>query len=89
MTNRAAATHPYHAATFSRVATAALAGILFAAVLLFAFFVTLRYAHGWAEVVSEGAAVAVPMASDGLVVVISALVTAGGTVLFYVRKLAR
>jgi hypothetical protein len=46
MLHRTAANHPHHAATFGRTAAVALPVILFAAVLLFAFLVSLRYAHG-------------------------------------------
>jgi hypothetical protein len=89
MFNRATATHSYHTATFGRAVAPALAVVLFAAVLVFGILVSLRYAHGWAEVMSEGAAAAIPMAADGLVAIVSALVTAVGVVCLYVRRLAR
>jgi hypothetical protein len=89
MLDRTAANHPHHAAAFGRTAAVALPVILFAAVLLFAFLVSLRYAHGWAEVVSEGTAAAVSMASDGLAAVVSTVVAAAGVVWLYVRQLAR
>ncbi|HEY5166437.1 MAG TPA: hypothetical protein VII80_01370 [Pseudolabrys sp.] len=89
MVDRATATHPHHTANFGRAVAPALAVVLFAAVLLFAILVSLRYAHGWVEVVSEGAAAALPMAADGLVAFVSALVTAVGVVWLYLRQLAR
>jgi hypothetical protein len=89
MLDRTTATHPHHSATFGRAAATALPIILFAAVLLFAILVSLRFAYGWVEVVSEGAAAAVPMAADGLAAFVSALVTGVGTVWLYVRHLAR
>jgi len=88
MIDRATATHPFHTATFGRAIAHALAVILFAAVLLFGILVSLRYAYGWVEVVSEGAAAAIPMAADGLVSFVSALVTAVGVVWLYVKRLA-
>jgi len=84
-----AATHPLHTATFGRAVAPALAVILLAAVLLFGILASLRYAHGWVEVVTEGAAAAIPMAADGLVAFVSALVTAVGVAWLYVRQLAR
>ena len=89
MIDRTTANHPYHAAAFGRTAAVALPVILFAAVLLFAILVSLRHAHRWAEVLSDGAAAAVPMASDGLAAVVSTVVTAAGGVWLYVRQLAR
>jgi hypothetical protein len=47
MLDRTTATHPHHTATFGRAAATALPIILFAAVLLFAILVTLRFAYGW------------------------------------------
>ena len=88
MSDRATSSHPQHTAAYGR-AGSALAVILFAVVLLFGILVALRHAHGWVEVVSEGAAVAIPMAADGLVAIISALVTAVGAVWFYATRLAR
>jgi hypothetical protein len=84
MSDRAASSHPHHTAAGS-----ALAVVLFAAVLLFGILVTLRYAYGWAEVASEGAAIAIPMAADGLVVIVSALATAVGAVWLYATQLVR
>jgi hypothetical protein len=46
MLDRTTATHPHHTATFGRAAAAALPIVLFAAVLLFAILVTLRFAYG-------------------------------------------
>jgi len=88
MIDRTTATHALHTATFGRAVAPALAVILFAAVLLFGILVSLRYAHGWVEVVTEGAAAAIPVAADGLVAFVSALVTAVGVVWLYVRRLA-
>ena len=58
MSNHANATNPLPTATstFSRVTEVALPVIFFAAILLFGILVSLRYAHGWVEVLSEGAA---------------------------------
>ncbi len=89
MSNRATSSHPHHTAAYGRAVTSALVVILFAVVLLFGILVTLRYAYGWAEVASEGAAIALPMAADGLVAIVSALVTAVGVVWVYATRLAR
>ena len=91
MSNHANATNPLPVATatFSRAIAVALSVILFAAILLFGILVSLRYAHGWVEVLSEGAAATTPMAVDGLVALVSALVTAVGVVWLYVVRLAR
>jgi hypothetical protein len=89
MSNRTASSYPHHTAAHGGATGAALAVILFAAVLLFAILVTLRYAYGWAEVASEGAAIAIPMAADGLVAIVSALATAVGAVWLYATQLAR
>ena len=63
------ATNPLHTAsvTFGRAVAVALPVILFAAVLLLAILVSLRYAHGWAEVVSEAAAATTPMVGPQLI----------------------
>jgi len=63
--------------------------ILFAAILLFGILVLMRYAHGWVEVASEMAAATTPMAADGLVAFVSALITGVGAVWIYVVHLAR
>jgi hypothetical protein len=88
MSDRATASHSHHTAAYGR-AGSALVVILFAAVLLFGILVMLRHAYGWVEVVSEGAAIAIPMAADGLVAIVSALVTAVGAVCIYAARLAR
>ena len=87
MSNRAASSHPHR--TYGRAIAHALVVILFAAVLLFGILVMLRHAYGWAEVASEGAAIAIPMAADGLVAIVSVLVTAVGAVWLYATQLAR
>jgi hypothetical protein len=89
MSDRATSTHSHHSAAYSRALSSALAVILFAAVLLFGILVALRYAHGWAEVASESAAVVMPMAADGVVAIVSALLTGVGVVWLYVTRLAR
>jgi hypothetical protein len=89
MSDRATSSHPHHTAGYGRAVTSALPVILFAAALLFGILVALRYAYGWAEVVSDGAAIALPMAADGLVAIVSALVTAVGAVWIYATRLAR
>ena len=89
MTNRTTATRPFHSAGFGRTAAVALPIILFAAMLLFGILVSLRYAHGWAEVLSSGTVAATPMAADGLVGAASAVITGLGAVWFYVRQIAR
>jgi len=89
MSDRATSSQPHHPAAYGRAVSSAFVVILFTAALLFGILVMLRYAHGWAEVVSEGAAVAIPMAADGLVAIVSALVTAAGAVWFYATRLAR
>jgi hypothetical protein len=80
---------PIATVTFSRTIAVALPIILFAAILLLGILASLRYAHGWVEVLSEGAAATTPMTVDGLVAFVSALVTAGGVVWLYVVRLAR
>ena len=47
MLDRTTATPPHQTASFGRAAATALPIILFAAVLLFAILVTLRFAYGW------------------------------------------
>jgi hypothetical protein len=91
MSNHANATNPLPTATstFSRVTEVALPVIFFAAILLFGILVSLRYAHGWVEVLSEGAAATSPIAVDGLVALASVLVTAFGAVWLYLVRLAR
>jgi hypothetical protein len=64
-------------AAFGRAVAVALPIILFAVILLFGILVGLRYAHGWIEVMSEVPAATTPMAADGLVAFVSALITAG------------
>ena len=81
-------THPFVSAKLARTLGGALAVVLFAVILLFALLVTLRYAYGWAEVLRDGAAVAAPMAADGLVAIISAAMTGVAVVWLYVRQLA-
>ena len=88
MITRTASTHSRKTATFGRAVTAALVVILFAAILLFVWLVPLRYAQGWVEVFSEGAAIAAPMAADGIVAIISAAMTAIAVVWLYFRQLA-
>ncbi len=88
MFDRATSSHPDHSDALSRGLAPALAVVIFAAVLLFGILVALRFAYGWAEVVSEGAAVAIPMAADGLVSFALAVGTAAGAVWLYVKRLA-
>lgn len=90
MNNHTNATNPLPitTVTFSRTIAVALPIILFAAILLFGILVSLRYAHGWVEVLSEGAS-ATPMAVESLVALVSALVTVVGVVWLYVVRLAR
>ena len=85
MSDRTTSFLPHHTAARGGAVASAVAVILFAAVLLFGIVVTLRYAHGWAE----GATAAIPMAADGLVTIVSALVTAAGALWFYATRLAR
>jgi len=80
---------PIVTVTFSQAIAVALPIILFAAIVLAGMLVMLRYAHGWVEVLSEGAGATSPMAVDSLVALVSALVTAGGVVWLYVARLAR
>ena len=80
---------PIATVTFSQAIAIALPIVLFAAIVLLGILASLRYAHGWVEVLSEGAAATTPMAADGLVALVSALVTAGGIVWLYVVRLAR
>ena len=91
MINHANATNPLPPATaiFGRIIEVALPVIFFAVILMFAILVSLRYAHGWVEVLSEGAAATSPMAVDGLIALASALVTAFGAVWLYLVRLAR
>ena len=62
---------------------------LFAIVLLFGIFILLRYAHAWVEVLGEAAATAAPMAGEGIVALVSTLVTVVGVVWLYSARLAR
>jgi hypothetical protein len=91
MNNHANASNPLPitTATFSRTIAVALPIILFAAILLFGILVSLRYAHGWVEVLSEGASATTPMAVDSLVALLSAVITGVGVVWLYLVRLAR
>jgi hypothetical protein len=89
MLDRTTAPHSHHSVTFSQFIAVALPIILFAAVLLFAILVSLRYAQGWVNVAAEGAAAPVPMASDALAAAVATLATAVGVVWLYVKQLAR
>jgi hypothetical protein len=82
MNDRPTATHPQHNGAW-------LALIFFAAMLFFGVAVSIRYAYGWTTIAPDGAAVSVPVVTDGFTVVASMIATAVGTVWFYVRKLAR
>jgi hypothetical protein len=79
---------PIAGISFGRVIALALPIGLFAAVLLFGIFVLVRYAHGWVEVLGEAAAATAPMAGDGVVALVSTLVTAVAAVWLYLVRLA-
>jgi len=82
-------TSPQQTAGFGRAASIMLPVILFAVMLLFGVVVTLRYAHGWTDVLAAGASAATPMAADGVAGLATVLLTALGVVFFYLRQLAR
>ena len=88
MSDRATSSHTHHTA-YGRVVANALVVVLFAAVLLFGILVALRYANGFAAAASEGAAVVMPMAADGLVAIVSGSVAAAGAIWLYATRLAR
>ena len=73
----------------TRPAAIVLPIILFVVMLFFAVVVTLRYAHGWSEAFTSGAAAATPMAVDGLAGLASVLLTAVGAAWLYMKRLAR
>ncbi|HXX09553.1 MAG TPA: hypothetical protein VEJ43_15980 [Pseudolabrys sp.] len=81
--------HSPTSGTISRVMALALPISLFAIVLLFGIFVLLRYAHAWVAVLGEAAATTAPMAGDGVVALVSTLVTVVGVVWLYSARLAR
>jgi hypothetical protein len=89
MIDRATANNPHHTVTFGWIVSTTLAIVLFTAVLLFGVLALMRLAHGWTGVLAEGAAVATPMAADGLVAFVSLLITGVGVVWLYVKRLAR
>lgn len=88
MTDRTTATDQRHTGGLGHFAATVIPIVLFAAILLFGILVSLRYAHGWTEVLSEGAAATAPMAADGVVGFVSALGTGVGLVWLYLRQLA-
>jgi|SoimicMinimDraft_9_1059737.scaffolds.fasta_scaffold36786_3 hypothetical protein len=79
----------YHAKTFEQVTALASPIILFAAMLLFGIFASPQYAYAWIEVLSQGTMATTPMAIDGVVAILSALVTAVSVVWLYFMRLAR
>ena len=88
MTDRSTPTHEHHTVTLGELAATVVPVVLFAIILLFGILVSLRHAHGWTEVLSDGATAAAPMAADGVVGFVSALGTGVGLVWLYLRQLA-
>ena len=88
MTDRSTPTHEHHTVTLGELAATVVPVVLFAIILLFGILVSLRHAHGWTEVLSEGVAATAPMAADGVVGFVSALGTGVGLVWLYLRQLA-
>lgn len=88
MVSRTVGHGPLPGAALGAGVMAALVVILFIAILLLGVLVPLRYAHGWVEVVSQGATSVVPMAGDSLVAIVSAALTGIAAVWLYLRSLA-
>ncbi len=84
-------THPVLTAkpTFERPTAVAPGILLFVVILLFGIFSLPRHADDWVEVLSDGAASTIPLATDSIVALASALVTAVGVVWLYLARVAR
>ncbi len=89
MVDRSNPAQPLPSKGITRPAAIVLPIILFIVMLFFAIVVTLRYAHGWSEAFTPGAAATTPMAVDGLAGLASILLTAVGAAWLYMRRLAR
>ena len=89
MNDRSTQAQPLPSKGITRSATIVLPIILFVVMLFFAVVVTMRYAHGWTDAFSSGAAAATPFAVDGLAGLASIALTVLGGVWLYVRRLAR
>jgi len=63
--------------------------LLFFVILLLGIFGLPRHANAWVEVLSNEAASTVPLATDSVVALVSALGTAVGVVWLYLVRLAR
>jgi hypothetical protein len=79
----------YHTKTFEPVTALASPIILFAAILLFGISASPRYAYAWIEALSQGTMATTPMAIEGIIAILSVLVTAVGVVWLYFKWLAR
>lgn len=79
----------YQTKTFEHVTVLASPIILFTAMLLFGIFASPQYAYAWIEALSPGTMAATPMAIDGIIAILSALVTAVSVVWLYFMRLAR
>lgn len=89
MNDHSTQAQPLPSKGITRSATIVLPIILFVVMLFFAVVVTLRYAHGWADAFTSGAAATTPLAVDGLAGLASIALTVLGGVWLYVRRLAR
>ena len=88
MTMRITSTHPFKTdANRHAITTAVMVG-LFVIMLFFLMFIPLRDARGWAEVFTEGAAIAEPLAADAVAAISLAAMSALAIVWFYCRQLA-
>jgi hypothetical protein len=88
MTTHTRATQLLNAAIIVQAIVAVLVVMLVFALVVFMSLVPSRHAYGGVEVFSEGAAVMAPLAADGIVAIVSAVMTAAVVVWLYVRQLA-
>ena len=88
MTRRITSTHPFKTDAHRHAVTTAAFMVLFVIILLFLMFVPLRPARGWAEMFTEGAAVAEPMAADAIAAIGAAAMAAAAVAWLYLRQLA-
>ena len=89
MRTRTTETHPHYTDMITRVVVTALVVMLFVALVLFVWLAPIRYAHGWMGVFAESAAIAAPLAADGIVAISFAAVTVAAVVWLYFRQLAQ
>ena len=87
MTTRTRGSDLFNAAIILNAIVAVLVVMLVFALVVFMWLTPIRHAYGGIEVFSEGAAMMSPAAADGIVAIVSAVMTAGAVVWLYVRQL--